>query len=111
MARPWRLTRHAEAALAEIALWTVQTFGPRQTAAYEEYLIACCREIAEGTAQSQDCRKLIDPDLPESLRFARAGQHFVVFIEDAAQVVIVDFLHARADLPRRLTGLAPDKEA
>ena len=111
MAKPWRLTRHAEAALTDIALWTVQTFGPRQAAAYEDDLIACCREIAEGTAQSQDCHRLIDPDLPETLQFARAGQHFVVFIEDEAQVVIVDFLHARADLPRRLAGLAPDKES
>jgi toxin ParE1/3/4 len=111
MARPWRLTRHAEAALTEIALWTVQAFGPRQAAAYEDDLIAGCRENAEGTAQSQDCRRLIDPGLPETLRFARAGQHFIVFIEDEAQVVILDFLHARADLPRRLAGLAPDKES
>jgi plasmid stabilization system protein ParE len=111
MARPWRLTRHAEAALTDIAIWTVQTFGPRQAAAYEGDLIACCREIADGSAQSYDCRRLIDRSLPESLRFARAGQHFVVFIEDETQVVILDFLHARADLPRRLAGLGPDKES
>lgn len=111
MARPWRLTRHAETALTEIALWTVQTFGARQAAAYEDDLIACCREIADGTAQSYDCRRLIDPQLPESLRFARAGQHFVVFIENETQAVILDFLHARADLPRRLAGLSTDKDS
>ena len=38
-------------------------------------------------------------------RFARAGQHFVVFVEDTEQVIIVDFLHSRADLPRRLANL------
>ena len=73
-------------------------------------IIARCAEIAAGTAVSQDCRRLIAPDLPEDLRFTRCGQHFVVFIEDPAQVVIVDFLHSRADLPARLASL-PDPKA
>ena len=110
MTRPWRLTRQAEASLVEIARWTLETFGPRQAAAYEDDLIARCAEIAAGTAVSQDCRRLIAPDLPEDLRFTRCGQHFVVFIEDPAQVVIVDFLHGRADLPARLASL-PDPKA
>ena len=105
MPKPWRLTRGAEAALIEIARWTVETFGPRQAAAYEDDLIATCRGIAAGTAMSQDCRRLIDPDLPEDLRVSRAGQHFVVFIEDADQVIIIDFLHSRSDLPRRLASV------
>lgn len=74
MPKPWRLTRAAEASLIDIANWTVETFGPRQAATYEEDLIAVCRDIAAGTAISQDCRRLIDPNLPEDLRFARAGR-------------------------------------
>ncbi|TCK19718.1 plasmid stabilization system protein ParE [Ancylobacter aquaticus] len=105
MPTPWRLTRSAEASLIDIAQWTVETFGPRQAAAYEEDLIAVCRDIAAGIAISQDCRRLIDPNLPEDLRFARAGQHFVIFIEDAAQVIIIDFLHGRSDMLRRLANL------
>lgn len=105
MLKPWRLTRAAEASLIDIANWTVETFGPRQAAAYEEDLIAVCRDIAAGTAMSQDCRRFIDPNLPENLRFARAGQHFVIFIEAAEQVIIIDFLHGRSDLPRRLANL------
>lgn len=108
MAKPWRLTRRAEAALIDIANWTYETFGARQAEAYEEDLIACCREIASGIARTQDCRSLIDPDLPEDLRFARSGQHFIVFIEEDAQVIIIDFLHNRTDLPRHLSGLNPD---
>ena len=106
MSRPWRLTRRAEASLIEIARWTFDAFGPRQAEAYQEDLIAACRGIADGTSPSQDCRRLIDPDLPEDLRFARAGQHFVIFVEDPGQVVVIDFLHGRADLPRRLAELA-----
>lgn len=105
MPKPWRLTRQAETSLIDIARWTIETFGPRQAAAYEDDLIATCREIAAGTALSQTCRRLIDPDLPEDLRFARAGLHFVVFIEEAEQVIIIDFLHNRSDLPRRLATL------
>ena len=105
MPKPWRLTRQASASIAEIARWTYETFGARQASAYEQDLIARCVEIASGTTISQDCRRLIDPELAEDLRFARAGQHFVVFIETAEQVVIVDFLHSRSDLPRRLASL------
>ncbi|MFN7057040.1 type II toxin-antitoxin system RelE/ParE family toxin [Hyphomonas sp.] len=108
MAKPWRLTRRAEAALIEIAHWTHETFGPRQAEAYEEDLIACCRDIAAGTALTQDCRRLIDPDLPEDLRLARSGQHFIVFVEAEEQVIIIDFLHNRTDLPRHLSGLMKD---
>lgn len=106
MPKSWRLTRAAEASLIDIAAWTVETFGPRQAAAYEEDLIAVCRDIAAGIALSQDCRRIISPDLPEDLRFARAGQHFVVFVETAEQVIIIDFLHGRSDLQRRLESLS-----
>lgn len=109
MAKPWHLTRRAEAALVGTAQWTHETFGPRQAEAYEEDFIACCRHIAAGTAHTQDCRRLIDPDLPEDLRFARSGQHFIVFIEAEAQVIIIDFLHNRIDLPRHLSGLSQDE--
>jgi plasmid stabilization system protein ParE len=109
MPKPWRLTRQAEASLVDIALWTIETFGSRQAEAYEEDLIARCRAIAAGTAPSQSCRRIIDPRLSEDLRFTRAGQHLVVFIEDDDAVVIVDFLHGRSDLPVKLALLSdPD---
>jgi toxin ParE1/3/4 len=104
--RPWRLTQAAEAALTDIARWTYQAFGPRQAEAYAEDLIATCHDIAAGTAQTQDCRRLIAPDLPEDLLFARVGQHFVVLVETAEQVIIIDVLHSRSDLPRRLADLS-----
>ena len=105
MSKPWRLTRTAEASLIDIARWTVETFGPRQADAYEEDLIATCRDIAAGTALSQNCRRLIDPNLFEDLRFSRCGQHFIVFVADVDQVIIIDFLHSRSDLPGKLAAL------
>jgi plasmid stabilization system protein ParE len=105
MSKPWRLTRAAEASLIDIARWTVDTFGPRQADAYEEDLIATCRDIAAGRALSQDCRRLIDLGLAEDSRFSRCGQHFIVFVEDRDQVIIIDFLHSRSDLPGKLAAL------
>lgn len=105
MHKPWRLTRQAERSLVEIARWTFKTFGPRQAEAYEADLIARCAAIAAGEAPSQDCRRLIDPDLPDDLRFTRAGQHFIVFVDMAELVIIVDVLHSRSDVPRRLAAL------
>ena len=105
MPKPWRLTQVAEESIADIARWTIETFGLRQAIACEEDLIAACREIAEGTALSQDCQRMIDPELPEELRFVRVGQHYVVFYEEDGLVVIVDFLHGRSNLPRHLAAL------
>ncbi|WP_075223200.1 type II toxin-antitoxin system RelE/ParE family toxin [Acuticoccus yangtzensis] len=103
--KPWRLTRQAEASLTDIARWTIETFGTRQADAYEADLIDRCTAIANGLVMSQSCRALIDPNLPEDLCFARAGQHFIVFVEDPKEVIILDFLHARSDLPARLERL------
>ncbi|UIJ93742.1 type II toxin-antitoxin system RelE/ParE family toxin (plasmid) [Sinorhizobium meliloti] len=109
MPKSWRLTRSAETSLTVIARWTVENFGPKQAAGYKEDLIARCAGIAAGTVPSQDCRRIISSELPEDLRFARCGQHFIVFVDNAEQVIIVDFLHARTNLPRRLAALAASK--
>jgi toxin ParE1/3/4 len=103
--KPWRLTRAAEASLVDIARWTVQTFGPRQAEAYEADLIERCEAIARGEAPWQSCAKAIDSRLPVDLRFARCGEHLIVFLEEPDRVIIVDFLHGRRDLPARLTEL------
>jgi len=49
--------------------------------------------------------------LPEDLRFTRAGQHFIVFVEMPDQVIVVDVLHSRSDLPRRLAALGASKDS
>lgn len=110
MSKPWRLTRQAEASLLDIALWTIETFGPRQAQAYEEDLIARCLGIASGGVATQSCRAIIDPDLRDDLRFTRSGQHFIVFVEDDSSVIIVDFLHSRSDLPAKLARMGGSEQ-
>ncbi len=103
--KPWRLTRAAEASLVDIALWTFTTFGPRQAEAYEADLIGRCDAIARGEAPWHSCSRVIDPRLPEDLRFTRCGEHLIVFVDEPDRVIIIDVLHGRRDLPARLTEL------
>ena len=106
MPRTWRLSRHAEASLVEIARWTQDNFGSRQAGAYEEEVIERCAAIAAGTCFSQSCRLVLDEELPEDLRFTRCGQHLVVFIAEPDSVMIVDILHSRSDFLGKLRWLA-----
>tara|TARA_R110002124_G_scaffold57959_2_gene162019 strand:- start:1429 stop:1749 length:321 start_codon:yes stop_codon:yes gene_type:complete len=103
----WFLTKQAEESLLDIANWTFDQFGPRQAEIYRDELITVCKKIAEGQAISQSCSLLADTLPNEELRFTRAGQHYIVFLKtQKLEVVIIDFLHSRADLEKRLTKLS-----
>ncbi|MEO1679562.1 MAG: type II toxin-antitoxin system RelE/ParE family toxin [Pseudomonadota bacterium] len=61
-----------------------------------------------GQAHSRSCGILVDD--AEDLRFVRAGEHFLVFLDLPKEAVIVDILHARRDLPRHVAALAALKD-
>ncbi len=103
MSRSFRLTRRAEVSLVEIARWTVATFGPRQAELYETELLSRCEAIVNGQAHSRSCSILVDD--AADLRYLRAGEHFLVFLDSPEEVVIVDILHSRSDLPRHIAAL------
>lgn len=104
MTRAVRFTRAAEASLGKIADWTLETFGPAQALRYEAELLDRCEAIAEGQAHSRDCSALA----PEGrgLRYVRAGEHFLIYLEREDDIVIVEVLHSRSDLPTRLAKLS-----
>ena len=104
MSRSLRLTRRAEASLVEIAKWTIEQFGVKQADLYEAELLTRCQAILNGQAHSRSCAVLVDD--AADLRFARAGEHFLVFLDQPDEVIIVDILHTRSDLPRHVTALA-----
>lgn len=56
-------------------------------------------------ARRQSCTALVD-GIDTDLFFTRAGQHFVVFLEREAEVIIVDFLHSRSNLAAKLRNIA-----
>lgn len=103
MSRSFRLTRRAEDSLVEIARWTLDTFGPKQADLYEMELIDRCEAIARGDIFSRSCSVLVND--AADLKFTRAGEHFLVFLENPNEVVVVDILHSRSDLPRHVSAL------
>ncbi len=103
MSRSFRLTRRAEASLTDIATWTIENFGLRQAERYEAELLNRCEAILSGQAHSRSCAVLVDE--ADDLRFVRAGEHFLVFLDQPDEVVIVDVLHSRSDLPRHVAAL------
>lgn len=103
MSRSFRLTRHAEASLVEIARLTIETFGPRQAELYEAELLDRCDAIVQGRAYSRICA--IPVDGAADLLFIRAGEHFLAFLDRPDEIIIVDILHARSDLTRHVAAL------
>ena len=103
MSRTFRLTRLAEASLTKFARWTIKNFGLRQAELYESELLNRCNEILNGQAHSRSCAILVDD--ANDLRFVRAAEHFLVFLDQPDEVVIIDILHSRSDLPRHLAAL------
>lgn len=103
MKRSFRLTRRAEASLIEIARWTIENFGPKQADLYEVELLDRCQLILEGRAHSRSCAVLVED--AADLRFTRAGEHFLVFLDRPEEVIIVDILHSRSELPRHVAAL------
>lgn len=100
-----RLTfsERADSSFEQILEWTYERFGARQVATYRDTLMERCRAIAEGRVVHQSCRTIFADDLRDDLRFARAGSHYVIFIETTTEVQIVDFLHQNADIAGRLS--------
>lgn len=104
-AKSLRLSAGAYESLAAIGEWTQERFGSRQADLYEDKLVAQCERIAAGTAQHRSCRDVFAPEAREDLRFARAGEQYVIFVESAREVLVVDFIHSRMDLPGKMAGL------
>jgi len=102
MSRSFRLTRLAEKSLTEIARWTIKNFGLRQAELYEAELLNRCKGILNGQAHSRSCAILLDD--ADDLRFVRAGEHFLVFLDQPDEVIIVDIVHCRSDPPRHLAA-------
>nr|WP_280842542.1 type II toxin-antitoxin system RelE/ParE family toxin [Sagittula salina] len=103
------MTPHAEESLYRIALWTLDRFGPAQAERYQADLLERCEAVAAGRAVSYDCAVLAGDDT-DGLRFVRAGEHFAVFVDLAAEVVFVDFLHGHSNLPRHVASLTRKRQ-
>ena len=105
MSKTWRLTLQAEKSLVEIAQWTFQTFGPRQADAYEQDILDRLDAIANGVAHTRSCQSLLDEKTERDVRYTHVGSHYLIYAEYDENFVLLDVLHQRVDLPRRLAHI------
>lgn len=111
MTKSWRVTQQAEQSLLDIALWTVETFGPRQADAYEQDILDKMDDIAGGVAHTQSCRVVIDSNLADDIRYTRIGGHYLIYIEQQESFVLLDLLHQRVDLTQHLARISPPQRS
>lgn len=106
--KPFRLTRQAEARLADIALWTVDSFGVDQARRYERELINRLKALASGNPpHGRPCGLLIPgEDSGDDLYYYQQGRHYIVYRDTPELLIVVDFVHGSRDLPRILEELA-----
>ena len=96
------MTEAAEARLREILDWTETRFGPMQTDRYRDTLLSRFDALAAGTAHCRTCDLLTGLPEDAALEMTRAGEHVIVFRRAPDEIRIVDFLHARSDIPAQI---------
>lgn len=104
----WRLTRHAERRLAEIAEWTVKEFGHAQALVYQEALIDRINLLASGKApHPRSCEVLTRHcRAARGLLYYREGNHYIIMRETTDRLEILDFLYERFDLVGHIERLS-----
>ena len=105
MIKGWQLTPQAEQSLMEIAQWTFDTFGPRQADAYELDILDRLDAITDDVAHSQGCQVLFDEQMTLDVRYSSVGSHYLIYVEYGDHFALLDQLHQRVDLPRRLAHI------
>ena len=91
------LSPRAETDLAEIADYTIETFGVGQARRYRDDLDACFRNLARNPRLGRSVEWLA----PGLRRFEHRS-HVVFYAEHGGGVLIVRVLHVRMDVARHL---------
>ncbi len=92
--------------LENILTWTVGEFGTQQAASYRDELLGKCYAVADGTLHTRDCSMLMGNSKRSFMRYAQAGQHFVVVTMNEDTCLVLGFLHQSSNLPTHLRNLA-----
>jgi toxin ParE1/3/4 len=93
----FRFSRHAEADLLSIGVYTLRTWGSAQTVRYLDELEACCQRLADNPASDRPC-----DHVRPGLRRMEQGKHVVFFRREPGGVLVSRILHERM-LPERHT--------
>ncbi|MGQ0566792.1 MAG: type II toxin-antitoxin system RelE/ParE family toxin [Gemmobacter sp.] len=95
----------AQARLDDIYAYSVEHFGRSRAEVYVDVLAERCQGLASGDIPSQACRILVEGRVRTNFRFARAGRHFIMFLDLPSEIRIVDVVHQSANIALRLSQL------
>jgi toxin ParE1/3/4 len=93
----FRLSRLAIADLAEIADYTIETFGIEQARVYRDGLEACFRALAANPNLGRRAERLAP-----MLKRYKHHSHEVFYLATNHEILIVRILHERMDFGRYL---------
>ena len=88
----FHLTSRAESDLAEIADYTIETFGIEQARRYRDALEICFQAIADNPSLGREADKLAP-----KLRRHQHKSHVVFYLPETKGVLIVRVLHENRD--------------
>ena len=92
----------------DILEYTADTFGEAQAVAYTEQLVARIEALAAGAGpRARPCEFLMRGNADVAgLTYYREVLHFLILLETADTLEVVEILHGRMDLDRHLRRLA-----
>ena len=88
----YRLTTRAESDLAQIADYTIETFGIEQARRYGDALEKCFQTIADNPSLGREA-----DELAPNLRRLQHKSHVVFYLPETKDVLIVRVLHENMD--------------
>jgi toxin ParE1/3/4 len=97
----YRLSSGAEADLAAIADYTIQTFGQQQARRYREGLKSCFKSLSKLPMQGSRA-----DELAEGLRRFQWRSHVIFYMPDERGIFVVRVLHETMDWRSRF-GINP----
>jgi toxin ParE1/3/4 len=98
--KPVRRSAEADAALEDIAAYTLAQWGERQAQAYLSALFAAFARIGQNPGIGRRRR-----DLPAPFRALAVGRHVVIYRERRHSVDILTVLHDAMDVASRVDAL------
>ena len=92
----------------DILEYTADTFGEAQAVTYSEQLVARIEALAAGAGpRARPCAFLMRNSADAAgLSYYREASHFLILLETADTLTVVEILHGRMDLDRHLRRLA-----
>ena len=90
----------------DILEYTADMFGEAQAVTYSEQLVARIEALAAGAGpRARPCAFLMRGNAA-GLSYYREASHFLILLETADTLTVVEILHGRMDLDRHLRRLA-----